>query len=322
MEIMNAVQDNPGLVAANLIVLLCAGVAFCFWTIYYTDWFPVIGGLLGLSGAFAWVGFMANVIADERKEAFQRWLDERVLQAHWPWLIVGLGLFAFASGVMARSGALIVDSRGDEVSRTITVRPAAGGVETTQFKSAPPAEQSTLLWTGFLEPRDYAVSAAGFPTVVVTARPLRRERFSLPGDAIAAPVVLVRPDPTLSGITSNGEYDLLVDVNGTAAARLTDYRGTSVWIGTGRDVTVPRHAIDRWRSEQIAEEAYDAVMRRWTTPNAVPSVTMAHGNVLRVALVSPQTNVVLAEACRNVTPPDSYFEYPLELEIHEHGRCP
>ena len=75
---MNAMPDKPRLVAANLVLLLAAGVAFCFWTIRFTDWFPVVGGLLGLTGAFAWIGFISSVIRDERRAAFQQWLDEEV----------------------------------------------------------------------------------------------------------------------------------------------------------------------------------------------------------------------------------------------------
>jgi hypothetical protein len=318
---MNAMPDKPRLVAANLVLLLAAGVAFCFWTIRFTDWFPVVGGLLGLTGAFAWIGFISSVIRDERRAAFQQWLDERVFQSHRTWVVVVALALVFLVAVMGRSAALVIDARGDDISRLITVKPAEGAGTTATLNSAPASELTTRLSTRLFTPRDYAVSATGLPTVIVAAHPLRREQFSMPGAAIAAPVVLVRLDPALSGIASSGEFHFTVTVNGQESGRLRNYRGTSVWLGTGRDVTVPRHAMDRWESEEIAPEAKAMVMRRWTTPEALADVVMEHGDELRVAVVDPTDDRVLGETCTSVTAPESYLEYPREVVIHDHSRC-
>lgn len=58
---MNAEADKPRLFAFNLVTLLVLGVALSFWTLYYTEAFPVVGGLLGLTGVFAWIGFIASL---------------------------------------------------------------------------------------------------------------------------------------------------------------------------------------------------------------------------------------------------------------------
>ena len=50
----------------NLALLSVCDVALSEWTLYYLDWFPVIGGLLGLGGLFAWLAFLANLISDRR----------------------------------------------------------------------------------------------------------------------------------------------------------------------------------------------------------------------------------------------------------------
>jgi positive regulator of sigma E activity len=50
----------------NLLLILVAGVFACWWTIFYSDWFDVLGGLLGLGGAFTWLAFISNMLREER----------------------------------------------------------------------------------------------------------------------------------------------------------------------------------------------------------------------------------------------------------------
>ena len=56
------------IVAFNLFTLLAIGVVTSGWILYYTDYFPVVGGLLGLGGLFAWVAFLSNIIDENRKK--------------------------------------------------------------------------------------------------------------------------------------------------------------------------------------------------------------------------------------------------------------
>ena len=73
---MPASQDRPALFAMNCSALLFSGVGFFSWTLHYTDWFPVIGALLGLTGAFAWIGVFGNLLTEARKTALQLWIEQ------------------------------------------------------------------------------------------------------------------------------------------------------------------------------------------------------------------------------------------------------
>ena len=64
----------------NLALLFVCGFALSGWPLYYTDWFPVTGGLLGLGRLFALLAFLANLISDERKAEFQEAFDAHILQ--------------------------------------------------------------------------------------------------------------------------------------------------------------------------------------------------------------------------------------------------
>ena len=65
-----SVGDPPFalLVTINIALLLTSGVLVSAWLLYYTDWFPIVGGLLGLAGLFAWVGVLMGLVSDARKK--------------------------------------------------------------------------------------------------------------------------------------------------------------------------------------------------------------------------------------------------------------
>lgn len=321
---MNTEADNPRLFAFNLITLLVLGVSLSFWTLYYTEAFPVVGGLLGLTGVFAWIGFVANILVDERKKGLRNWFDQRVLQSHLPWVVSILVLGAFGASVVARTGTLIIDSRADDMARMVTVRAAlsGGGSDGAQkFSVAPRSQGRELLRTGWLQSTRYRISASGLPDVYVDVQPARRVRIALPDAGLSAPVVLVRPDAGLSGIVAAAGFALEVSRNGKPFGTIAEFHGSTVWIGAGRDVAIPEQSIARWRTETAANAA-DRVLSRWRSPEALPGDTaLSFGDKLRAAIVDPADGRQIAAACRTVVMPASRAEYPQELVIHVDTQC-
>src|SRR4051794_1742544 len=63
----------------NIVCLTVTGVAISLWLVQYTDFFPMVGGLLGLTGIFAWVAFLSNLVSDERKKELQAEIERRAL---------------------------------------------------------------------------------------------------------------------------------------------------------------------------------------------------------------------------------------------------
>lgn len=318
--------DRAKLVAANCIVLLVAGVAFCFWTLYYTDWFPVIGGILGLTGAFAWVGVFSNLIKDDRKDALQNWFDQHVLQTWTPFFIVVVALIAFFFGVVARTGAVVVDAGGDDIARNISILsvpesgPSESGEPAAELSSSPGTDASTLLPTGLFASRPYDVIAEGLPRIRVTVHAFERRRVKLPNDPMTAPVLLLRPNPGLSGMTVAENFKLEIKVDGQPFGHIDDYNGTSVWIGATRDVAIPRETQDRWRTEnpETANAIPDVVFARWRTQAAVPGAfPLKAGMHVRAAVISAHDGRTIAVACRTVTVPTDRRDFPEELVIHD-----
>src|SRR5215475_10740378 len=70
--------EPPDPFAGNLAGIIVLGVLLTAWTLYYTDAFPAIGGLLALGGLFSWVAFVSKVLPDHRLKALQDSADRRV----------------------------------------------------------------------------------------------------------------------------------------------------------------------------------------------------------------------------------------------------
>jgi hypothetical protein len=320
-------MDRPLLVLTNCIVLLAAGVGFCFWTLYYTDWFPVIGGLLGLTGAFTWVGVFSNLITDERKSALQAWMDRNFLQRAWPCVLVAVVSLAFLFLVAARNGTVVIDAGTDDIGRVarITIPGAADAIVETS--SVAGGDSSVLVPTNLFGAQEYQISATGLPSILTTVRAFRRTHVKFPNDLMAAPIILLRPNSNLSGIAVTGGHALKVTAAGKFFGQLEDYRGTTVWLGTTRDVAVPREKIDRWRGEDIDPQMDDArvretVLARWRNLQASPGAfPLQPGMQVRAAVLSTKDGLTIASACQSVTVPADIRDFPEELVIHDEKDC-
>src|ERR1039458_4964733 len=55
----------------NLFALIVLGTAACAWVLYFTSWFPQLGGLLALGGLFSWLAFVFKLIPDDTVKALQ-----------------------------------------------------------------------------------------------------------------------------------------------------------------------------------------------------------------------------------------------------------
>jgi hypothetical protein len=313
--------DKPRLFAWNLIAILATGVLLSFWMLYYTDYFPVFGGLLGLTGVFAWVAFIAGVLRDERKDALQDWLDRSILQSHATWLVCIAGIVLFAVFVAGRTGTLIVDTNGDEVAREVLVAPVDGtDSDEVTFRLSPQSEQQQLLTTAWLQPRRYRVRASGLPDVFIDVHPLRRSEISFPDAAITAPVLLVRPDERLSISTLNGGYKLVVKRNDQDFGEIADFRGTTAWIGARSDVAIPQWLIDKWRREMPG--ANDAALARWRWPAEFKDApALRPGDRVRVVIVESADETNTHEACASVVGAQRRMEFPQEVVVHADHKC-
>lgn len=307
--------NRPFLVLANVAALIGLGVGFSLWMLRYTDWFPIVGGLLALTGAFSWVAFLSNIISDSRKAQAQSFLDRAVLQRPATLLVLAVVAMAFVFGYSFRRGTLMIDALGDTRSRTGEIQ---AGEEPPQRVAVATGDVSLFLVpTPFFGQQGYRVKLAGLPAITVNAQPWHRTRVITPSDFWAAPVLLVRPTIAMSGEAIHGEFELIVKVGNAEWDRVSPYLGGSVWLGASEDVEIPLARIDRWRAEFLLKQYDAALVQRWTAPVSLLGDTpLMPGAKIDVTIVRIGDSTGLqGEASTELHSPQRASAFPQELVI-------
>lgn len=275
-------QASPAVikrVLLNLGLLIALGVGISGWMLYYTDWFPVVGGLLGLGGLFTWIAFVSGLLKDERKEEFQEGFERLVLLERRTWMAVLLagGLFLLWASL---HGTIVVRSLADDTDRTVEIQGDASFLP-------PRAEQKYLVFTGWTS-RDVEVKVSELPAETFQVAPLRRRIVASPSSFTARPVLLIRPHWRVSSNATTFPLELVVRRGGEEIARIKrgQYQGEAVWVGCDGDVLVPGSVMDRWRLEMLRAQVPEEVLTRWTAPLAVAEgTTLRAGDRIRAELL-------------------------------------
>jgi hypothetical protein len=283
-------------VFANLVFLVVLGVGISGWILIYTDWFPIVGGLLGLGGLFAWIAFVSGLLTKARKEQLQEQFDTSFLRSRRTLLVLIVIPLLFALWA-SRHGTIIVQSLGDDHDRTLTITRDASP-EKTAFQQLPlhlsPRSVRKILvatgWTG----STYRVKLSGLPAIRLEVPPLRQRLVASPASFLAHPALLVRPTERVSTNMETMPMRLEITRGGkTWSIPKEKYRGETVWVGCDADVVIPDRLINRWRLEPGAEQN----MPRWTTPLSLSEIVeLEKGDRVQIALRRDEDNGIYASA--------------------------
>ncbi len=284
----------------NLLLLVATGILLSAWTLYYTDLFPLVGGLLGLGGLFAWIAFLSHLITEERKQRMQQSFESRVLLNRQTTLLLPLvlGAFFLAAG---SCGTVEISATPDAANRHAQVFRAAGGQSITHpvRRGLLPARgrKRFLLSTAWFQAADFRIKLSGLPALTVRVQPLRKQSVVVPDSFLLQPVLLVRTAASISATAHNnpGFYSLRVERRHPETEQteelfeIESYRGETVWVGCDEDVAIPQRVLDRWKLELPREKAIPEAITRWRSPwaparpirlqpNDVVSVTLLRGD--------------------------------------------
>ena len=286
---------EPGLsplFVTNLVAILLVGVGFCAWILYYTDWFPAIGGLLALGGVVSWLAFVSRVLPDHRLEALQGLGGPGdPLQPH----------HADRAGSPGgrRAGLRRAFSERSRSSRCAS--PRTGSCGFIRSDSAPGDDVRLRagevvrrpVWTSWWSSTPLRVKVSGYPDEVVTVRPWRRESLSVPA-SFQRPVVLLRPRVDLFDLVHNSPRRLSVRVTfpqspssprpareflAQSDGQPLKFDGRALWIGCDEDVDIPLRLEAAWRAELAASQR-SSMINYWLRPSALAGrATRARGGV-------------------------------------------
>jgi hypothetical protein len=113
------------------------------------------------------------------------------------------------------------------------------------FTTAPNEPTRRPMWAGLS--RRLRVKVTGAPDRMVELHGWQRISLPIPAGFVR-PVVLLHGGPELYDNLRNEAIQLVVAYRGDSLT-LSDYTGGSVWLGCDRDVVVPDHVAESWRSD-------------------------------------------------------------------------
>jgi hypothetical protein len=285
----------------NLIFISVLGLAASVWVLKYTDCFEIIGGLLGLGGAFAWLAFVFKFMDEERLKTIQRTADKAMFESMWARWCGGV-LFVAGFGLAGLGvGTIEVKSLQEPRDRTISVyRLGSTPGEAERLPSGGAIRFPR--WTCWWRPANYVVKVSGYPPLVQSLKPLRRETVQVPG-SFAGPVVLVRPEAKLMEHLRSLPGSLRVSLGDKALGTFTNYDGHSLWIGCDRDVDVPVSQIEHWRGTLQSNQIQ--YLEAWAFPDILEGaqLPLKPGSILTILLLDDQGKALAAERTVQIRKP-------------------
>ncbi len=260
----------------NLALLVGGGVAACAWMIRYTDWFPAVGGVLALGGAFSWIAFISGILSEERKARVQEVVGFLLLDN---WVATVLLVLLIATGAVWAMGASSVELVSLQETPALIACSATGAAMSDTLMLEAHGSTRVAVRTGLAGTRVIRLRLRGLPELPVTVRPRERLTVQVPY-SFMRPVVLLRPASTIFKWFANRPGTLHLRRNGVDSTSIKGFTGQAVWIGCGADVELPDFLRDRWSAE--SETLAAGQRAAWIYPAAIDSgpKVLAAGDIL------------------------------------------
>lgn len=293
----------------NLFVLLATGVWVSLWVHHNSEWFPLIGGLLGLGSFFAWIAFITNLLSDDRKKSYQEIFEKRFLENGWACLLlllVNAGLIytlPFSNGGLR----LINASDASSLSVQVVAPPARGTASAAPIFIGRQQDNKNFFPADFGGNSHYVLSVSNAPSIRVTVKPFSRRTVLLPAAAWQQLLILIRPaTATDAGRFQDpgNTYYLKIELcTGPAdspdcaslqvgSTEVIKYSGAALLVGTDRDVIVPTQVSHRWRSDGWSNRNIEL----WSRPIAIDVALSDTITGIRIEVLDDQKSVLCAKS--------------------------
>ncbi len=241
----------------NFVLIGAIAVGASAWMLYYTDWFPEVGGLLALGGIFSWFAFVSRIVPDHRFKAMQDAMDRLLFnnsRARVPLFAVLMLLVVAANFV----GAIDLAS-AQGVDRLVWIDKLPTATELPERLASGSSERTPFLTTWWNR-RDVSVKVSGYPALTTRLLPWTRATLRVPSSFLLKPVVLLRPTADLVNNLSSDSRIQLTHNGSVKNPEPVD--GHTIWIGCDEDVEVPERVLEEWRADA-------ASLQLWKYPRAL-----------------------------------------------------
>ncbi|MEM7003345.1 MAG: hypothetical protein AAF529_21335 [Pseudomonadota bacterium] len=285
----------------NLLIILTIGVAALWWLLLFTDYFELVGGLLGLGGVFAWVAFAGNIILDERKATMRESFDRVFLQSRWATILLPLLAVTLFLTFPVSMGSLVLQPVGNPAHSTMQIYRLDnnGAVVLPPLIDRiiePSAVTKVPLNVGWFDQRSFRIKLGGLPAANASLAWFERKEIRVPDHFEQRTIVVIRPHPGDSSRAAALNATLTVRIN-EREYTLPNYRGQAVWVGNGEDVPIDQRIQLAWRSALptigIADRlGIDTAFTRWLPPTSIAPLHLLHeGDRVEVELAFNGTEV-------------------------------
>jgi len=294
----------------NLFLLILTGTLMLGWVLYFTDLFPVIGGLLGLGGLFAWIAFLGNVVSDDRKKELQSLFEKNCLQRLWFLVAILCVVVAFAILVPAKHGTIVINNAQHDRPRTVAIQPVDDADGANSLVVPARGEARHVVTTGIFGTRSFRVKAEGLPWLDRQVSWFDRQPVEITGDFRRRHIVLIRPHAEKLRIFGNVSRTLRVTISGgcqtpdQALYAHAGYRGGTAWLGAAADVDPTTDLTLDWRLEleRAKIDNFQRYRAMWSRPVSLSDDAVTAGTTISACVTRDDNSAEIVSG--QVTLPD------------------
>ncbi|MDD9908973.1 MAG: hypothetical protein OXR62_04700 [Ahrensia sp.] len=255
--------------SSHVPLLLAILVGVSLWVYLYTDYFPVFGSVIGLSGVLVVVPAMRGLMSDERQQAYRAYFDRLLFQSRVTAKLYVVCLIAIAVIGFGVFKPLRFTNVGSAQAISLQYRFAEDDGPKgpwTSLRLLPGQTASSALKRPFFGgPDSLEIKANGLPQFRSSLPVFNWPAITLPGDAWQEPVVLLRADAALMSMLRRRRPLLSVehssfDGSGNGTCREpSPWFGEPVWIGGGGgSLSVPGSIRESWQQERALSSLRNA----------------------------------------------------------------
>jgi len=267
-------QRKPPWYAVNVVLVMLTGVVISVWVLTFTDFFAVIGGLLGAGGALLWVTVVWKLLPEGVSKAFRDAAVDAVFRARWTGLACLLCLAA-GTWFAAQVGTIEVVAAPDAAHARVWLQPLGVTSGVDEFSVAAGARKRYLR----AAPGTYLVRVRGYPERTVDLAGLDRVTLTVPYSFLR-PVVLARTTVAAMTMPPGPPVTLVVRINGQKELR-RPFDGHPVWIGCS-GLQLSQSLLDAWKADLATQGVGDRLLD--PQPLSEPPLQLEPGDLLELSL--------------------------------------
>jgi hypothetical protein len=299
------------LFVTNVVALIGLGVAISWWLLEFTDFFPAVGGFLGLGGIFAWAAVVTNLITKDRKEQLQDEIERRVLLGKLTLTFaaltfIGLGFWYTFHGSISIGANGTGQKRVVEIYEGKTRLARIDGIDGSKNRNVP------LFVRGF---RAVTLRTPGLPELVVKVESRKKTNVIAPQAFMKQPVLLARSSPDVAAI-GQGSVQIWLQRGKQPwqrFAQIVPYSGETIWIGAAADTELPASVRERWQRQGYHET---------TNPTSAGADNLLQvGDRIRVCVMNADGGEAASAAATVLPDNQRVFPQEMQLAISNEMRC-